>query len=114
MNLGATRESGCCLRAISGRGFGDRFGGLQAESGDLRGTVRQADKSGKEGVSGSSPEEGFAKAPHTGLFVSDQFAGSRTWGQVWSPLWSLQVENAVLASRVADESTHSVGAGAGR
>src|SRR5215210_6688380 len=36
---------------------------------------------GKEGVSGSSPEEGSAKSPHKRLFVSDQLAGSRTWGR---------------------------------
>src|SRR6266496_1866543 len=35
---------------------------------------------GKEGVDGSSPSEGSAKAPHNGVFVSDQLAGSRTWG----------------------------------
>jgi hypothetical protein len=44
---------------------------------------------GKEGVSGSSPEEGSAKAPEVGAF---RFAwictiGSVRW--VWSPLWSL-------------------------
>jgi len=33
---------------------------------------------GKEGVDGSSPSEGSAKAPHAGLFVSDRFAECRT------------------------------------
>jgi len=32
---------------------------------------------GKEGVSGSSPEEGSTKAPETGLFLSDRFASHR-------------------------------------
>src|SRR5947199_3747529 len=36
---------------------------------------------GKEGVDGSSPSEGSAKAPLTGLFVSYRFAGSRTWSR---------------------------------
>src|SRR5512133_804307 len=36
---------------------------------------------GKEGVDGSSPSEGSAKAPHNGFFVSDQVAGCRTWGR---------------------------------
>src|SRR5207249_1226372 len=36
---------------------------------------------GKEGVDGSSPSEGSAKPPHDGLFVSDRFADSRTWGR---------------------------------
>ena len=36
---------------------------------------------GKEGVSGSSPEEGFAKAPHTrGFCFVDSCASSRTIG----------------------------------
>jgi hypothetical protein len=36
---------------------------------------------GKEGVDGSSPSEGFAKAPLTGFFVSDRFAHCRTWAR---------------------------------
>jgi hypothetical protein len=48
---------------------------------------------GKEGVSGSSPEEGFAKVPETGLFGSIcRLANVR---YVWSPLWSLQLDQAV-------------------
>jgi hypothetical protein len=36
---------------------------------------------GKEGVDGSSPSEGSAKAPHNSAFCSDRFAGSRTLGR---------------------------------
>src|SRR5438093_339598 len=36
---------------------------------------------GTEGVDGSSPSEGSAKAPHTGLFFSDRFADSGTWNR---------------------------------
>jgi len=37
---------------------------------------------GKEGVDGSSPSEGSAKAPHNGAFCfGSRFAGSRTWGR---------------------------------
>jgi hypothetical protein len=39
---------------------------------------------GKEGVSGSSPEEGSAKTPHTGLFLSPGLARSPAWPWVWS------------------------------
>src|SRR5947208_5146027 len=34
---------------------------------------------GKEGVDGSSPSEGSAKAPHVALFLSDQLADHPTW-----------------------------------
>ena len=33
---------------------------------------------GKEGVSGSSPEEGLRKAPHVGCVLSDRFVLCRT------------------------------------
>src|SRR6266568_2021243 len=56
---------------------------------------------GKEGVDGSSPSEGSAKAPHNGAFRFGSICRFSNVGQVWSPLWSLQVENALLASRVA-------------
>src|SRR6266516_2387462 len=36
---------------------------------------------GKEGVDGSSPSEGSAKAPHAGFFFSDRFADYGTWGR---------------------------------
>jgi hypothetical protein len=53
---------------------------------------------GKEGVDGSSPSEGSAKAPQICAFC---FAWTCTvaivrW--VWSPLWSLQVEDPVSKS----------------
>src|SRR5207247_2806993 len=56
---------------------------------------------GKEGVDGSSPSGGSAKAPHNGAFRFGSTCRFSNVGQVWSPLWSLQVENALLASRVA-------------
>jgi hypothetical protein len=47
---------------------------------------------GKEGVDGSSPSEGSAKAPQSGAssFVFPCTIHSVRW--VWSPLWSLQIE----------------------
>jgi hypothetical protein len=48
----------------------------------------------RRGVDGSSPSEGSAKAQHTGLFRFGSICRSSNVGQVWSPLWSLQVENA--------------------
>src|SRR5713226_918037 len=55
---------------------------------------------GKEGVDGSSPSEGSAKAPHKGAFqyVFSRFLGS--WGRVWSRLWSFRVEKAPDSSSV--------------
>ena len=55
---------------------------------------------GKEGVDGSSPSEGSAKAPHNRSFCFGSICRFSNMGQVWSPLWSLQVENALLESRV--------------
>jgi hypothetical protein len=46
---------------------------------------------GKEGVSGSSPEEGSAKAPHVGAFSFRRACSSSNVRWVWSPLWSLQL-----------------------
>jgi hypothetical protein len=57
---------------------------------------------GKEGVDGSSPSEGSAKAQRNGVFCFGSTCRCSNVGQVWSPLWSLQVENEVLESRVAD------------
>ena len=53
---------------------------------------------GKEGVDGSSPSEGYAKAPHNGAFCFGSSCRFSNVGQVWSPLWSLQVVNALLGS----------------
>jgi hypothetical protein len=49
---------------------------------------------GKEGVDGSSPSEGSAKAPQKGVssFGCTSTISSVRWA--WSPLWSLQVEKA--------------------
>jgi hypothetical protein len=47
---------------------------------------------GKEGVDGSSPSGGSAKAPHNGPFCFGSICRFSNVGQVWSPLWSLQVK----------------------
>jgi hypothetical protein len=59
---------------------------------------------GKEGVDGSSPSEGSAKAPQSGAFslASTCMVSSVQW--VWSPLRSLQVQNRRSRSR---RPTHS-------
>ena len=49
---------------------------------------------GKEGVGGSSPPEGFAKAPQIGAFCFEGTCTISSMQWVWSPLWSLQVEQA--------------------
>jgi hypothetical protein len=49
---------------------------------------------GKEGVSGSSPEEGSAKAPQIGAFSLARTYTISSVRWIWSPLWSLQVDNA--------------------
>jgi hypothetical protein len=46
---------------------------------------------GKEGVSGSSPEEGSAKAPHSGAFPFRSTCRTSNVQWVWSLGWSLQV-----------------------
>jgi hypothetical protein len=60
---------------------------------------------GKEGVDGSSPSEGSAKAPHTAAFRFGSICRSSNVGQVWSPVWSLQVENARCGTATAAAST---------
>src|SRR5437667_7241458 len=47
---------------------------------------------GKEGVDGSSPSEGSAKAPHVGAFVFRSTCSSSIVQWVWSRLWSFQVQ----------------------
>src|SRR5919198_4912708 len=47
---------------------------------------------GKEGVDGSSPSEGSAKAPHAGAFPFRTTCSSSNVQWVWSPLWSPQVD----------------------
>jgi hypothetical protein len=46
---------------------------------------------GKEGVNGSSPLEGSAKAPHVGAFVFRSTCSSSTVWWIWSRLWSFRV-----------------------
>jgi len=48
---------------------------------------------GKEGVDGSSPSEGSAKGLHSGCLSRRATCSSFNMRWVWSPLWSLQVEN---------------------
>ena len=47
---------------------------------------------GKEGVNGSSPLEGSAKAPHIGAFAFRTTCPSSNVRWVWSRLWSFRVE----------------------
>jgi len=54
---------------------------------------------GKEGVDGSSPSEGSAKAPEIGAFSFSSTCRDSFMRWVWSRLWSFRVENA-LAFRV--------------
>jgi hypothetical protein len=52
---------------------------------------------GKEGVDGSSPSEGSAKAPHVGAFAFRTTCSLSNVRWVWSRLWSFRVENALTA-----------------
>src|SRR6266508_518237 len=54
---------------------------------------------GKEGVDGSSPSEGSAKAPQSGAFwyVFSRRGGPS--GPVWSRLWSFRAEKSVRRAR---------------
>jgi hypothetical protein len=47
---------------------------------------------GKEGVDGSSPSEGSTKDPHHEAFCVGSICRFANVGQVWGPLWRLQVE----------------------
>jgi hypothetical protein len=51
---------------------------------------------GKEGVDGSSPSEGSAKLQLMRGFPFGSICRFSNVGQVWSPLWSLQLENALV------------------
>ena len=51
------------------------------------------DLNGKEGVDGSSPSEGSAKAPHVGVFSLSSICKNGSVQCVWSRLWSFRVEN---------------------
>jgi hypothetical protein len=48
---------------------------------------------GEEGVDGSSPSEGFAKAPQIGAFCFERTCTISSVRWIWSPLWSLQVQS---------------------
>src|SRR5437588_761495 len=48
---------------------------------------------GKEGVDGSSPSEGSAKAPEIGAFAFRSTCSRPNVRWVWSCLWSFRVEN---------------------
>jgi hypothetical protein len=47
---------------------------------------------GKEGVDGSSPSEGSAKAPHVGAFLFGSTCVRANVRWVWSLIWSFQSE----------------------
>jgi hypothetical protein len=49
---------------------------------------------GKEGVDGSSPSEGSVKVPQNGAFRFGFTCTISSVRQVWSRLWSFQVQNA--------------------
>jgi hypothetical protein len=51
---------------------------------------------GKEGVDGSSPSEGSAKAPHVGPFSFRPTCSSSNVRWVWSRLWSFQAREPTL------------------
>jgi hypothetical protein len=51
---------------------------------------------GKDGVDGSSPSEGSAKAPQNRASSVGCTCTISSVRWVWSPLWSLQIENSVL------------------
>src|SRR5436190_11382724 len=48
---------------------------------------------GKEGVDGSSPSEGSAKAPHVGAFLFRSTCRDCSVRWVWSRLWSFHVSD---------------------
>ena len=54
---------------------------------------------GKEGVDGSSPSEGSAKAPHVGAFSFRPTCSLSNVRCVWSRLWSFRVQNGVARGR---------------
>ena len=54
-------------------------------------------QNGKEGVDGSSPSEGFAKAPEIGAFAFTATCFIHNVQRVWSRLWSLQFRRRLSA-----------------
>src|ERR671930_250415 len=57
---------------------------------------------GKEGVEGSSPSEGSAKAPEIGTFSSRSTCVDSNVRWVWSRLWSFQIAKWHFARTQAD------------
>src|SRR2546430_3832225 len=55
---------------------------------------------GKEGVDGSSPSEGSAKAPHVGAFSFRPTCADSNVRWVWSRLWSFRVRQGPNLSSV--------------
>jgi hypothetical protein len=53
-------------------------------------------QNGKEGVDGSSPSEGFVKLLQVGSFSLGLTCRIVSVRQVWSPLWSPEVQNGVV------------------
>src|SRR6266508_3551143 len=53
---------------------------------------------GKEGVDGSSPSEGSAKAAQIAAFSAGATCTSSSMQWVWSRLWSFQVQRTVVAT----------------
>ena len=54
---------------------------------------------GKEGVDGSSPSEGSAKAPHVGAFSFRATCSSSNVRWVWSRLWSFDARESTSTSK---------------
>jgi hypothetical protein len=58
---------------------------------------------GKEGVDGSSPSEGSAKAPHVGAFSFRSTCSMSNVQRVWSCLWSFRVEKSLAQGSRRDQ-----------
>src|SRR5205085_3789034 len=54
---------------------------------------------GKEGVDGSSPSEGSAKAPHVGAFAFRTTCSSSNVRWVWSRLWSFRARDSTSSAQ---------------
>src|SRR5438552_1702446 len=57
---------------------------------------------GKEGVDGSSPSEGSAKAPHVGAFSFRPTCSLSNVQRVWSRLWSFRVRECLRGRAFAE------------
>jgi hypothetical protein len=65
---------------------------------------------GKEGVDGSSPSEGSAKAPQNGAFCFARTFTINNVRWVWSRLWSFQVEETYTTTLVPADARLNVAA----